>query len=135
MGSIYRSAPLAVPANVAGDFLQRFAHAQAHVFSVATGERMEGEDRIVSQADGREIVERNVTVDAERRRVAYTVPGLNGAEHHHAEMRVEDRDGVAWLFWTIDYLPHRLADEREGLYDGLFAELVAAVNTYAAATA
>jgi hypothetical protein len=131
VASIYRVATLEVSPEVAGDYLERFAYARAHVFSMATGERMEGDARIVTQADGSEIVELNVTVDPVRRRVAYTVPGLNGAEHHHAEMRVDvDADGSARLSWTIDYLPHHLAEEREELYDGLFAELLAAVNSH-----
>jgi hypothetical protein len=119
---------------VAAEFLERFAAAEVHVFSLSHGERLVGDDRIVTLADGSELVERNVTVDPARRRVVYTVPGLSGAEHHQAEMRIDlDEQGAVTLVWTIDFLPHRLADERGELYDRLFAELIAAARAYAAA--
>jgi hypothetical protein len=119
---------------VAAEFLERFAAAEVHVFSLSHGERLVGDDRIITLADGSDLVERNVTVDPARRRVVYTVPGLSGAEHHHAEMRIDlDEQGVVTLVWTIDFLPHRLADERGELYDRLFAELIAAARAYAAA--
>ncbi len=136
MGTIYRSARLDVPADAAAEFLERFAAAEVHVFSLSQGERLDGDDRIVAQADGSELVERNVTVDRARRRVVYTVPGLSGVEHHQAEMRIDlDARGAVTLVWTIDFLPHRLADERGELYDRLFAELITAACGYAAARA
>jgi hypothetical protein len=94
-------------------------------------ERPEGEYRAVTLHDGQEIWERNVTVDPVHRRASYTVTGLNGAEHHHAEMRVDvDGEGRTHLVWVTDYLPHHLAEERAESYDVLFAELVAAVETW-----
>uniref|UniRef100_A0AAU2A1C7 Polyketide cyclase n=1 Tax=Streptomyces sp. NBC_00093 TaxID=2975649 RepID=A0AAU2A1C7_9ACTN len=131
MSSIYRSAELDVSADTAWDFIERYTRSEVHVFSLCVAERQEGEYRVVTLADGREIWERNVTVDPVHRRATYTVPGLNGAEHHHAEMRVEvDRHADAHLIWVTDYLPHEIAEERAASYDALFAELVAAVNAH-----
>ncbi|WP_405536159.1 hypothetical protein OG787_22110 [Streptomyces sp. NBC_00075] len=131
MSSIYRSAELDVSADTAWDFIERYTRSEVHVFSLCVAERQEGEYRVVTLADGREIWERNVTVDPVHRRATYTVPGLNGAEHHHAEMRVEvDRHAGAHLIWVTDYLPHEIAEERAASYDALFAELVAAVNAH-----
>ncbi|WP_369030302.1 hypothetical protein [Streptomyces adonidis] len=131
MSSIYRSAELDVSADTAWDFIERYTRSEVHVFSLCVAERQEGEYRVVALADGREIWERNVTVDPVHRRATYTVPGLNGAEHHHAEMRVEvDRHAGAHLIWVTDYLPHEIAEERAASYDALFAELVAAVNAH-----
>jgi hypothetical protein len=57
------------------------------------------------------------------------VTGLNGAEHHHAEMRVDvDGEGRAHLVRDTGYLPHHLAEERAASYDNLSAEVVAAVE-------
>lgn len=133
MGTIYRSAQLAVTADAAWDFLDRYTRAEVHVFSMCVSERQEGEFRVVTLADGQEVWERNVTVDPVRRRAAYTIPGHRGAEHHHAEMRIDvDQEGRVVLVWVTDYLPHRLAEERAASYDDLFAELVAATNAHGA---
>ncbi|MGX9889353.1 SRPBCC family protein [Streptomyces sp. NPDC002276] len=131
MSSIYRSADLDVSADTAWDFIERYTRSEVHVFSLCRAERQEGEYRVVTLADGREIWERNVSVDPVHRRAAYTVRGLNGAEHHQAEMRVEvDHRERARLIWVTDYLPHEIAEQRAASYDTLFAELVAAVNSH-----
>jgi hypothetical protein len=93
--------------------------------------RLDGEHRVVTMPGGHEVWERNVTVDPDRRRTSYTITGLNGAEHHHAEMRVDaGPDGTATLVWVTDYLPHELAEQRAAGYTALFKELVAAVNAH-----
>jgi hypothetical protein len=72
-----------------------------------------------------------VTVDPVHRRTSYTITGLNGAEHHHAELRLDvDADDAVTLVWVTDYLPHELADQRAAGYATLFDELVAAVNAH-----
>ena len=129
MASIYRSAHLGVPASVAWGVVDRYSRAEVHVFSRCTSERMEGEHRVVTTVDGLELWERNITVDPERRRAVYTVPDIPGAEHHQAEMRVDDNgDGTSTLVWSTDILPHELADALGDAYDEMFAELVAAVQ-------
>ncbi|ROO87455.1 polyketide cyclase/dehydrase/lipid transport protein [Actinocorallia herbida] len=135
MGSIHRSAHLDVTADEAWDFLDRYTRSEVHVFSMCRAERQEGEYRVVTLHDGTELWERNVTVDPERRRATYTVPGLNGAEHHHAEMRIEaEANGRTRLIWVTDLLPDHLAEDRADTYDTLFAELVTAINTFAPGT-
>lgn len=134
MGSIYRQAPLNVPADVAWDFLDRYTRAEVHAFSNCADERREGDYRVVTTVDGQEIWERNVTVDAARRRAVYTIAGLLGAEHHHAEMRVDVApDGTASLVWITDVLPDELAGSLEDIYTQLFDDLVAAVNRHGVA--
>lgn len=134
MGSIHFTAKLDVPADVAWDFLERYTRSEVHVFSSCVAERQEGEYRVVTLADGNEVWERNVTVDPVNRRASYTISGLNGAEHHHAEMRVDVGSGDAvTLVWVTDYLPHELADQRAAGYAVLFDELVAGVLAHGAA--
>ena len=131
MGSIYCAARLDVPADVAWDYLDRFTRAEVLPFSSSVAGRREGEYRVVTMPGGQEIWERNVSVDPVRRRTSYTIQGLNGAEHHHAEMRVDvDSDGTVTLVWVTDYLPHELAEQRAPGYAVLFDELVAAVNAH-----
>jgi hypothetical protein len=131
MASIYCAARLDVPADVAWDYLDRFTRAEVLPFSSSAAGRSEGEYRVVTMRGGHEIWERNVTVDPIRRRTSYTIEGLNGAEHHHAEMRVDvGTDDAVTLVWDTDYLPHELADQRAASYAVLFDELVAAVNAH-----
>lgn len=133
MSAIYHEAVVDVPAPVAWDFLSRYARAEVHVFSSCVAERLEGDYRVVTLADGTEVPERNVTVDAALMRAVYTVPGLLGAEHHQAEMRVIDGgDGTALLSWTTDVAPDAIADHLREAYGVLFAELVGAVNAHTA---
>jgi len=130
MGSIYYAAQLDVPADVAWDYLDRFTRAQVLPFSSAAAGRREGECRVVTMPGGYEIRERIVTVDPVRRRTSYTIEGL-GAEHHHAEMRVDvGTDDAVTLVWVTDYLPHELAEQRAPGYAALFDELVAAVHAH-----
>jgi len=131
MGSIYCAAPVDVPADVAWDYLDRFTRAEVLPFSSSAAGRRDGEYRVITMPGGQEIRERIVTVDPARRRTSYTIAGLNGAEHHHAEMRVDvDSNGTVTLVWVTDYLPHEVAEQRAAGYAALFAELVAAVNAH-----
>jgi hypothetical protein len=134
MGSIYYAEKLDVPAEVAWDYLDRFSRAEVLPFSSSAAGRREGEYRVITMPGGREIWERNVTVDPVHRRTSYTIQGLNDAEHHHAEMRVEAADdGAVTLVWVTDYLPHELAEQWAAGYAALFDELVAAVNAHGGA--
>ena len=126
----YASAVRVSPA-VAWDFLDRYSRSEVHAFSVCVGERQEGNVRVVTLGDGSEVREENVTVDPERMRAVYTVPGLLGADHHQAEMRVvSDTDGGAILEWSTDIAPDELAELLREPYATMFAELVDAVNRH-----
>jgi hypothetical protein len=130
MASIYCTTQLAVPADVAWDYLDQFTRSEVQPFSAGVAAR-DGEYRVVTMPGGMEVRERNVTVDPVHRRTSYTIPGLNGAEHHHAELRLdEDKDGTVTLVWVTDYLPHELAEQRAAGYQALFSEFVANVNAH-----
>ena len=129
MAALYYRAPLSVTADVAWDFLDRYTRAEVHVFSSCVAERSVDDYRVVTITDGTEVWEQNITVDPERMRAVYRVPGLAGSEHHQAEMRIETDDaGALHLVWVTDLLPHHLADLMRDTYDTLFTELQAAVN-------
>jgi hypothetical protein len=64
------------------------------------------------------------------------VPGLLGAEHHQADMRIDQgRDGRAALVCCTDILPNELADLLRGTYAAMFDELVDAVHDHELMTA
>lgn len=131
MATIYHTGLVEVPAAVAWDFLDRYTRSEVHVFSACTAERQEGEWRVVTLGDGSEVRERNVTVDPVRMRAVYTVPGLAGAEHHQAEMRVvPNADGSATVEWCTDIVPDQLAELLRPAYASMFGELVDAVNRH-----
>jgi len=131
MASIFFANRVRVSPAVAWDFLDRYTRSEVHAFSVCVGERQEGNVRIVTLGDGSEVRERNVAVDPERMRAVYTVPGLLGAEHHQAEMRVvREPDGGTTLEWCTDIAPDELADLLRQPYASMFTELVDAVNRH-----
>lgn len=131
MASIYRSGTVAVSPDVAWAFLEAYSRSEVHVFAAVAVERQVDDHRVVTTVDDREIWERIVTVDPAHRRASYTVSGLDGVEYHHAEMRVDtDADEATTLTWITDLIPHELAEQRGPLYDGMFAELVAAVHAF-----
>jgi len=129
MATIYRSATLSVSPDAAWDVLDRYTRSELHIFKNCASERQVDDYRVVVTLDGLELWERNITVDPERRRAVYTVPGIPGTEHHQAEMRIDvDPDGRAVLVWTTDLLPQDLAHGMSDMYDVLFVDLVAAVE-------
>jgi hypothetical protein len=131
VATLYHSAPLRVPPRVAWDFLEKYTRSEVHAFSACTAERQEGEHRIVTLANGSDVLERNITVDPLRMRAVYTVPGLLGCEHHQAEMRVlAHTDGSATLEWITDVLPAEVAEALADAYPPMFSELIAAVNNH-----
>jgi hypothetical protein len=131
VGSIYNAAEVDVTADVAWDYLDRFTRGEVLPFSSLVAGVADGEDRVFTVANGTQVRERNVTVDPVRRRASYFIVG-SGAEHHHAEMRVEtDSSGAVTVVWVTDYLPHELADKRAPVIEKLFPALIAAVNAHA----
>ena len=69
--------------------------------------RLEGEDRIVTFANGPTVRERLVTLDRQGRRLVYTSVG-GRAEHHNAVIEVLDQASGSVIRWTTDVLPHTL---------------------------
>lgn len=131
MGTIFKSATVDVPAPVAWDFLDKYTRSEVHVFENCVSERMVDDFRVVVTQDGAEIWERNVTVDQDRMRAVYAIPGLLGAEHHQAEMAVRvESDGTTTLLWITDMLPDELVAQLDPIYDGLFSDLVKAVTAH-----
>jgi hypothetical protein len=80
-----------------------------------TDTRVEGDSRLVTFANGVVVRERIVSIDDDRRRLAYAVVEWR-ATHYNASFQVfadgEDRTRIVWI---ADLLPHDLAALVEGL--------------------
>jgi hypothetical protein len=132
MATIYKSADLKTGVETAWDFIDKYTRSEVHVFANSASERQEGDYRVVTDLEGKEFWELNVGKDPEHRYASYTVPDLFGATFHAASMQVFENgtDGCR-LVWITDVLPDAFAEELGGFYDGLFKELVDAVEAHA----
>lgn len=69
----------------------------------------EGNERVVTFANGLTVRERIVDIDDAARRFSYTLLG-GQAQHHNASMQVlEEGDGRSRIVWTTDVLPDEMA--------------------------
>ncbi len=129
MATIFYAASVRAAPDVVWDFLERYIRSKVQALSAGVSGRQEGDFHVVTLADGAEVRERNVFLDAERMRGVYTVPGLLGMEHYRGEMRVVPQDdGGARVEWMTDIVPHRLADVLREPYAAMFDDLVTALN-------
>ncbi|MFE6102039.1 SRPBCC family protein [Streptomyces laurentii] len=74
--------------------------------------RVDGEARVVMFTEGTVLREVIVSLDDDARRIAYAVvDGSLDVVHHHASMQVfAEAGGRSRFVWTIDVLPHSLAE-------------------------
>lgn len=70
--------------------------------------RLEGEVRTVTFANGLVVREPIVSVDDERRRLAWTLEGGN-TTHYNGVMQVHGAGSGSRVTWTSDLLPHAAA--------------------------
>ncbi|MET9631700.1 SRPBCC family protein [Lentzea sp. NPDC006480] len=72
--------------------------------------RLDGDDRIVTFADGTVVRERLIGIDHDARRIVYSVVGGSVTpEHDNAAMQVIDEGDHCRLTWIRDVLPDTLA--------------------------
>lgn len=71
--------------------------------------RLDGEDRIVTFANGTVLRERLIDLDDEARRLVWSIVG-GPYTHHNASAQVfPEGDGAARFVWIADLLPNELA--------------------------
>ncbi len=78
--------------------------------------RVEGETRVVTFANGLVIREPILSVDDERRRMAWTAEG-GTTTHYNAVLEVLPEGGGSRVVWTIDLLPNEQAQPVAAMQD------------------
>ena len=120
MATIYKEIPVDAPAEHVWAALRDVGaiHSRlAQGFVVAT-QLEDGGSRLVTFANGATVRERIVTIDDERRRLAYAVVEWE-TTHHHASFQVfADGDTRTRIVWIADILPDGLKDLVDGLMEG-----------------
>lgn len=77
--------------------------------------RLEGDVRVVTFGNGMVVRETLIGIDDQARRLAYAIVGGRAA-HYNASMQVsDDGHGGSLAVWTIDVLPHELAEPIGGM--------------------
>ena len=117
MASITKDIPLAVDADTAWTAIRDVGRPHLLFRGVLTDAQLDGDDRIVTFANGMVVRERIVDVDDAARRLAYSV--VDGPfTHHHATFQVTNEpDGTSRLTWVADLLPDDVAPMVEDLMD------------------
>ena len=110
MAAVHIEMPIRAPASQLWEALAATGNAHLAFAGVLTECRMEREDvRVATFANGQVVKERIVTVDAQRRRIAYGVIESQFV-HHSASMQVVARgENECAFIWIADVLPHAAA--------------------------
>lgn len=110
MASIYRQMELDVPAAHAWAALADVGALHTRlVQGFVTDTKLEGNDRLVTFANGMTVTERVVSVDQANMRLVYTVVG-GRTSHHNAAVQVHAlANSKCRLVWVTDLLPDELA--------------------------
>jgi carbon monoxide dehydrogenase subunit G len=109
MASIHTETSIAAPAEAVWAALRDVGNAHLLFRGVLVNARLEGDDRIVTFADGTVVKERIIAVDDQRRRLAYSAVRA-GLAHHSASMQVfAEGPASSRLVWITDVLPDEVA--------------------------
>ena len=116
MASIYKEIELHSPAEEVWDAIRDVGAIHTRLArGFVTNTVLEGDSRLVTFANGAVVRERLVTVDDERRRLAYSVAEWR-TSHHNASFEVVPIDAHRCrLLWITDLLPTELAPLVEGM--------------------
>ena len=79
--------------------------------------RLDGNDRIVTFANGEVVRERIVGIDDQRRRLAYAVVEWRTTHHNASFQVVPESAARCRLVWITDLLPDAMADVVDGFVD------------------
>jgi Polyketide cyclase / dehydrase and lipid transport len=117
MASITKHISLGVDAATAWAAIRDVGRPHLVFRGVLTDARIDGDDRVVTFANGMVVRERIIDLDDAARRLAYSV--VDGPfTHHHATFSVTaEPDGTSRLTWVADLLPDEVAPMVEDLMD------------------
>jgi len=83
----------------------------------AVDAHLDGEDRIVTFANGAVLRERFVDLDDEQRRLVWSIADPPYAHHNGSAQVFAEEDGRSRFVWTADFLPHELASRTDELME------------------
>ena len=117
MASITKDISLGVDAATAWAAIRDVGRPHLVFRGVLTDAHAEGDDRVVTFANGMVVRERIIDLDDAARRLAYSV--VDGPfTHHHATFSVTaEPDGTSRLTWVADLLPDDVAPMVEELME------------------
>ncbi len=129
MATIWWEQPVAAPAERAWAALRCVDKPHQLFAPVLVDGSMAGDLREVTFANGLVVQERIISVDEERRRVAYAVIG-EMFEHHSASMQIlPAEDGDCRFVWISDFLPDSLIEVVQPLVEQGSAALAATIES------
>jgi carbon monoxide dehydrogenase subunit G len=120
MASVRKQILIEAPPDEVWDALRDFGAVHERVVpGFVLDTRLEGNDRIVTFANGRVQREPLVDLDDQTRRLVYAaVDSAIGATHYNAAVQVfAEPNGRARVEWLVDFLPHELRDALDEIMD------------------
>lgn len=81
------------------------------------GCELQGDERVVTFAHGATVRERILSVDAARRRVAWSAVGGRLSHHNASAQVLPAGDGACTVTWVADLLPHDMAPAIAGMIE------------------
>lgn len=89
--------------------------------------RLEGDERVVTFANGSVLREPIISLDDERRRLAWSAEG-NGIRHYNGVLQVAAQGTGTRVAWTSDLLPNELAGPIGGMQNQALAAMKRALE-------
>jgi Polyketide cyclase / dehydrase and lipid transport len=132
MGSIRKEAMLDASPDAVWDAVRDFGALHTRlVRGFVTDVELDGEDRIVTFANGAVQREPLVSVDDEERRLVYcAVDSPLGATHYNAAVQVTSNgEGTSRLVWLIDFLPDAICPNLEAAMESGLGSMKATLES------
>jgi Polyketide cyclase / dehydrase and lipid transport len=131
MGSIRKDATLNVSPDAVWDAVRDFGAPHTRlVRGFVADVEMDGEDRIVTFANGAVQREPLVSIDEEERRLVYSaVDSPLGTTHYNAAVQVTSNgEGTTRLVWLVDFLPDAISANLEAAMESGVQSIKATLN-------
>lgn len=126
MGSVRKELTIDAEPQAVWDAVRDFGALHTRlVRGFVTATELDGDERIVTFANGAVQREPLVDLDDDARRLVYSaVDSPMGATHYNASVEVSEAgEGTTRLVWIVDFLPNELAGPLDAAMDGGLAAM------------
>jgi len=128
VATIYKEQTINVSVDKLWDALSDVGNVD-RLLSYLVATEIDGSHRSCNMADGSQLRELIISVDPDRRRVAYSVVEEPfGFEHHSASWRALADGDQSRFVWETDVMPDRIVAVLEPLIDQSIVDIVSAVE-------